>query len=269
MKMKLKWIFSFLVLIIIVAGLVFALPSSKGTEKAKQKSPAIDNDGNVVPPVVNSPPGPPEYDLTKVVFIRYAPGFQKDKPCDGDGICDPDEKGWCGDCKSTEEPAASPCYGFFSGAKPKWNWVEDYYSSQNLKGVSEWATSTWESATTGDIFGTSYQGNFEWGVYNDRNSISVDDYPETGVLGVTAIWYRGKNIYEYDIMLDKDFFPNGQEVDYDLETVMLHELGHATGLIDLYNVECIEEVMYGRLSKSQEKLTLQPGDIAGIQTLYG
>jgi len=51
-----------------------ALPSNPGTEKAKEVSPAIDeNTGEVIAP----PPFTkdlPESKLDKVIFIRYAPG---------------------------------------------------------------------------------------------------------------------------------------------------------------------------------------------------
>lgn len=35
--------------------------------------------------------------LEKAVFIHYRKGFAK--PCNNDGICDPDEGPWCADCK--------------------------------------------------------------------------------------------------------------------------------------------------------------------------
>lgn len=219
---------------------------------------------------INTPPefvvNLPESKLTKVVFIRYASSFQKDKPCDYDGVCDPDERGWCSDCKGGgEEPPEEPtaCYDFISGAKPKWNWVEDYYySTADLGDSSVSAVTTWESATSGDIFGSGVAESYKWGVYDYINSISYGDYSDPNVIGVTAIWFRGKNIYEYDIMFDTDFFPG----DYDLPTVTLHEFGHAAGLGDLYDSVCMDEVMYGIYEGI--KTDLRAGDISGIQKLY-
>lgn len=263
--MKTKFLIGVLVIITIVIGLVFALPTNRGIDKAKGVSPAIDENGEIkAPPEFVAQL--PESQLTKVVFIRYAPGFQKEKSCDYDGICDADERGWCSDCKGGEEPEepTTACYGFLSGAKPKWNWIENYYYSDATLGTSSAsAVSTWESATTGDIFGNGIAESNPWGIYDYKNSILYDDYPETGVIGVTAIWFRGKNIYEYDIMFDTDYFPGS----IDLGTVVLHEFGHAAGLNDLYDVVCIDEVMYG-IYKGV-KTELKSGDTTGIQKLYG
>ncbi len=225
--------------------------------------------GTVVAKNVGAPPKfvpfqPPESQLTKIVLIRYAPGFQKEKPCDYDGICDPDERGWCDDCKGGKE-TESACYEFLAGSKPRWNWVEDYYYGDGLGDVSAWATATWDAATSATIFGSGYLGEYPWGTYDYINSISYGNYDDPNVIAVTAIWYRGKNIYEYDIMFDTDYFPGDGSVD--LDTVALHEFGHAAGLGDLYDTVCEDEVMYGYYVGI--KHDLREGDIAGIQKLYG
>jgi len=200
----------FIIAFFITAGVVFASPGNKYGKA-------------VTPPF----PQPAEKDLQKVIFIRYKPGFQKEDRCDNDGICEKGENpGLCpNDCsKDKEEPTPTPetsvCYGFLSGAKPKWNQPEGYYYEVGLGSVSEWATDTWEAAISGDIFGGGILGNYSWGIYDYRNAISYGDYSDPNVIAVTAIWFRAKTIYEYDILFDENYFPG----DIDLDTVVLHDL---------------------------------------------
>lgn len=248
----------------LTVGIAYALPTNKGINKAKEVSPAITDEGVKAPPEFVA--DLPEIQLTKIVFIRYAPGFAKDRPCNNDGVCDANEKGWCGDCKGGEEESpTTACYEFLAGSKPHWNWIEDYYYSTSGLGTSSgWVTEVWNGAISATIFGSGASGTYPWGVYDYTNSISFGNYPEAGVIAVTAVWFRGKNIYEYDIMFDTDYFPNSG---VDLDTVVLHEFGHGAGLGDLYDSICIDNVMYGYYEGV--KTNLGDGDITGIQILYG
>ena len=260
--------------VVFIVSVASALPSVPGIEKAKVQSPAIDNvTGNVVapPPDVTPFPQLSESELTKIIFIRYAPGKEPIATC-GNSVCEPKEnpKNCPSDCKKGEEEPPTGCYAFLSGAQPKWNWVAGYYySTSTLESPSASAVLTWEGVSNiRDIFGNGVLEDYPWGVYDGKNSISFGNYEKNpDVIAVTAIWFRGKNIYEYDIMFDTDYFPGGIEGSYDLETVALHEFGHGAGLNDLYDSVCSDNVMYGIYTV--EKTTLNDGDIAGIQALYG
>lgn len=240
---------------ILLLGIIVVLLTSTGTVIAK----------NVIAPPKFVPFQLPENQLTKIIFIRYAPEFQKEKPCDYDGVCDPEEKGWCSDCRGDGEGPPTTCYDFLAGSKPRWNWIEDYYYSEGLGTTLAWATATWDAVTSAAIFGSGLFGYYPWGLYDYNNAISYGDYPEAGVIAVTAIWYRGKNIYEYDIMFDTDYFNGNSSVD--LDTVALHEFGHSAGLGDLYDSVCVTEVMYGIYDGVDTDLG--DNDIVGITTLYG
>ena len=56
----------------------------------------------------------------------------------------------------------------------------------------------------------------------------------------------------------------------DVQNIVTHEFGHGWGLADLYDTSCSEETMYGYSEEGEtKKRTLNDGDIAGIQELYG
>ena len=256
-----------LTLSLAATSIALALPSNSGINKAGEKSPAIEAGELVAPPEFTV--DLPENQLTKVVFIRYAPGLEP--LCNNNGICEPKEnwKSCSSDCTKGGDSGgdtATACYGFLSGAKPHWQWVENYYYNDvGLGSTSAWATNVWNQATGATIFGNAVSGAASWGVYDQKNSIVYGNYSEAGVIGVTAIWFQGKNIYEYDILFDTDYFPGLGDID--LDTVVLHEFGHGAGLDDLYNSVCATEVMYGYYDGVD--LDLGPGDLTGIHTLYG
>jgi hypothetical protein len=241
-------VFLLVPVILTMSSLVFAAPERKG---APEFVPQLSEDK-----------------LTKIVFITYAPG--KEPTCDNDGTCESGEnwKNCPNDCQKGEETLSSGCYKFLSGSRPKWYSPEDYYySTGDLGTVSEWATLRWDKQTSATIFGSGISGSYSWGVYDYKNAIVFGNYKDPNVIAVTALWYKGKYMYEYDIMFDRDYFPSSGFGTYDLKTVALHEFGHAAGLGDLYNSVCSEEVMYGYYTGTN--LYLGSGDIAGIRTLYG
>lgn len=136
---------------------------------------------------------------------------------------------------------------------------------------------TWDSATSKELFNNEYQVNStaQYGVQNYQNAIVFGNYPQSGVIGVTSVWYTryGRQIVEFDMLLDTDFTwgdaTNPSNV-MDLQNIVTHELGHAVGLADIYSTSCSAVTMFGYSNYGEtSKSTLEQSDITGLQRMYG
>lgn len=169
---------------------------------------------------------------------------------------------------------------------------EEFIVSAISASAEEWDSWTGEDlfedfdATTQVINDGSWDG-WSYSVPDDRNEFVFDDYPDPydEVIAVCVIWgyFRGppstRKIIEFDIMFDTDFTwgdagpTNEDDLGIhvmDLQNIATHELGHGAGLDDLYDTNALEETMYGySVYGETKKRTLESGDIAGIQVLYG
>ncbi len=140
----------------------------------------------------------------------------------------------------------------------------------------------WDSHTGTNLFGTySIDHTATWrdDDPDGENELVFGDYPTANVIAVTVIWgyfsvpppYR--EIVEFDILFDTDYEWGDATIDkslMDLQNIATHELGHGAGLADLYDTTASEQTMYGYSTEGEtKKRTLEAGDIAGIQKLYG
>lgn len=139
------------------------------------------------------------------------------------------------------------------------------------------AVDTWDAATTVQFKGTITTSSGTGTVKQDNhNIITFGNYPQSGVIAVTYAWVDRANykLKEFDIMLDTDFTwgdaASSAALVMDVQNILTHELGHGFNLSDLYAVSKSALTMYGYSTEGDvEKRTLEPGDVAGIQAIYG
>ncbi len=209
--------------------------------------------------------------LEKVTFIHYKRDFDKNGKIDFAATND------------TTTTSSAPCYKLVG---IKWPSLPVSYiiNPSNSEGLSSkfvtYAISksaeTWDAATARELFYNTYSIDYsaKFGVQNYKNVIAFGNYSNNNIIAVTTVWYTktAKQIVEFD-MLFNSYYNWGNATSnsnlMDLQNIATHEFGHSIGLSDLYNT-CTSETMYG-YSKAGEtkKRTLNPGDIAGLRSIYG
>jgi len=204
-------------------------------------------------------------DLEKIEFIHWKKDFVKPRTV------------------AAKAPKLPACYKLLG---VKWttlpvNYVINPNNPQGL--VESFITSavstsaeTWDAATSKELMNNNYATDLavRYGVQDYKNAITFGNYPTTGVIAVTTIWYNPatKAIVEFDVMFDTDWTWGDAKIDstkMDLQNIATHELGHGVGLADIYSTACSAVTMYGYSSNGDvEKRTLEQPDISGLQKMY-
>ncbi len=203
-------------------------------------------------------------DLEKIEFIHWKKDFAKPE--------------------TAKAPKPLACYKLFG---VKWTALPVNYviNPTNLQGLAEsfitsavsTSAETWDAATGKELINNTYTVDYTetYGAQDYKNAITFGNYPTTGVIAVTTIWYNPatKAIVEFDVMFDTDWTWGDATVNpaiMDLQNIATHELGHGVGLADIYDAACSAVTMYGYSNYGEtQKRTLATPDIIGLQTLYG
>lgn len=150
----------------------------------------------------------------------------------------------------------------------------------------ESAFETWDAVTGMELFNSTLQTTVSGFSYDGQNTISWVGIVPTSIIAMTGIWYWDDGdpntldaIVEFDIVFNAllkwgidpdDEGPLRLKSAYDVQNIATHEAGHVVGLADLYEDQYRELTMYGYGSKGETiKISLEQGDIAGTQYLYG
>lgn len=182
------------------------------------------------------------------------------------------------------------CYSFLAdGAKWKTleSWLVNTGNNESLSNETVFnafnnGITTWEAAASRNILGVGSVTTNVLSADNTSPDGNNEAYfgaiAEPGVIGVTTVWgyFSGRTntreLLEWDMVLnevDFDWSSTGEANKMDLSNIVVHELGHAVGMADLYTDTCAEETMYGyAVNGETKKQSLNAGDIAGISKLY-
>jgi hypothetical protein len=116
--------------------------------------------------------------------------------------------------------------------------------------------------------------------YPDYKNVITWGRAQKGVVAYAVIWYVSSTgeIVDADIVLNSYYkwgIADGNEATtdftnkFDVRNIVAHESGHWSGLDDIYDSKYSAMTMYGYTTYGEEiKRSLEPGDIAGIQTVY-
>ena len=136
---------------------------------------------------------------------------------------------------------------------------------------------TWDYETETEVFGEgsdTYDSQLTAGELDYVNAVVWGNYPTSGVIAVTHFWYYSGSgeLVDVDTMFDTDYdwSLSGESDKMDLQNIATHEFGHWLVLDDLYNRPARTQTMYGYSTYGEIiKRTLESGDIAGLEAIYG
>ena len=142
-----------------------------------------------------------------------------------------------------------------------------------------------------DIWSAASGVTFNRGVDTSKTRASFDKQNivawgrlSRSTLGATYIWYVPSSgaVVEVDTILNSRLpwswtNPTSTDVDqncssptaYDVQNILVHEIGHWVGLDDLYDPEDEDLTMFGFGDKGElKKDTLESGDVSGASAIY-
>lgn len=227
---------------------------------------------SAVIPVFATPdnPGPP--DIQQKIFIHYAQPAKPKPPSGENGYYKLIGAKWKAFPVPLEANPSNP-----SGLS------EGFVLTAIGTAAEEWddgAYSGWGGVTPNlfaDTIGTTTKGYNDLAWTSDKmdgaNTLIWGNYPTSGVIAVTILWYnvKTKTILEFDIVFDTDYAwgVSSETGKMDLQNIATHELGHGAGLDDVYQSPAYRETMYGYSTLGETiKRDLYTGDKTGIAKLY-
>ena len=107
------------------------------------------------------------------------------------------------------------------------------------------------------------------------NEVVFGSISDANIIAQCTYWYyrATREIVDFEIVFNTRYTWGDATVTgtlMDVQNIATHELGHGFGLADLYDAKWAEQTMYGYGAVGEiKKRSIESGDIAGIEKLYG
>lgn len=144
-----------------------------------------------------------------------------------------------------------------------------------IKNATYYSTLTWEPVLDKPFVNTyAYDQGVSSSQLNSYDSVNtvIPGYKMNSSTLMCAHVRSGTYIDEVDIEINMNlpWSYYGEADSFDAQAVMTHEMGHALGLVDKYDLFASEWTMYGLTATGEtKKRSLHEVDIAALRGLYG
>ena len=140
------------------------------------------------------------------------------------------------------------------------------------------SSEVWDSSTGAElvsIYEVDYTASLDGETADGINEVVFGNLGDNRIIAQCTYWYNPwtRELLDFDIAFNTQFTWGDATSNpslMDLQSIATHELGHGFGLADLYQRKNSELTMYGYAGIGEtKKRSLESGDVAGIQALYG
>jgi hypothetical protein len=225
-------------------------------------------------------------ELTQVVFVRYSKSTGQAGGAQVVDIGDPDGDGardgyaLLGLRWNLEKYRKGVPYLINPSAATKYGLTQSSVVAEIRSALESWDAAVevelYSDNPTVDVRARASLGRPDY-----KNVITWARISNKDVVAMASIWYdtNTKEILDADIVLNS-YYMWGIDLDdegtsyvltnaFDIQNIVTHEAGHWSGLDDIYDSTYWAMTMYGYSAYGETiKISLEPGDVAGVRSVY-
>jgi hypothetical protein len=159
-------------------------------------------------------------------------------------------------------------YGGYRWTSPIVAYTVDPAGVPDRETLVDAAAHTWSSAGAAFAFAKGNDPSSPYGA----NRMYWGPISDTGVIAMAQMHTSGGLVLHCEVEFSTSggyVWGDGSGGTMDVQSIATHEMGHWLSLRDLYGAQDTSKVMYGYAATGSVKRALDPGDVAGVQWIYG